>query len=144
MENFNNLILLRPVRCTYRYSSDKARGTLTREGGWRYSCASGTGSAALAANVNKTSAPVTRERHLPASTKGFMMSGGAGGLNFVYRRIYGEFYLFSYCILIVTQIKEFLKKPSFAPSSESIGLFRDFRLIFFFAALHNSQAVYVL
>lgn len=73
-----------------------------------------------------------------------MMSGGAGGSYFVYRRIYGEFYLFSYCILIVTQIKEFLKKPSFAPSSESIRLFWDFHLIFFFAALHNSQAVYVL
>lgn len=58
-----------------------------------------------------------------------MMSGG--GLDSVYRRIYGEFYLFSYCILIVTQIKEFLKKPSFAPSSESIGLFWDFHLIFF-------------
>lgn len=43
------------------------------------------------------------------------MSGGAGGLYFVYRRIYGEFYLFSYCILIITPIKEFLKKPSFAP-----------------------------
>lgn len=73
-----------------------------------------------------------------------MMSGGSGGLYFVYRRIYGEFYLFSYCILIVAQIKEFLKKPSFAPSSESIGLLWDFPSDFFFAALHTSQAVYVL
>lgn len=34
--------------------------------------------AALAANVNKTSKPVMRELQLPASTKGFMMSGGEG------------------------------------------------------------------
>ena len=36
---------------------------------------------------------VTRELRLPASTKGFMMSGGDGGLYFVYRRIYGELLL---------------------------------------------------
>lgn len=36
---------------------------------------------------------VTREFQLPASTKGFMMSGRGTGLYFVYRRIYGELLL---------------------------------------------------
>lgn len=84
---------------------------------------------------------VTRE--LPASTKGFV--GGGGTCTLCIDGFMESFYLFSYCILTVTQIKKIIFKGAFFPPPPQIvfevqsaisGTF-----IWFLFAFHNFQAV---